>query len=140
MRILEDFTERGRSFIKSMKRSGPRIEPCGIRLLLNLKSWQRRSKENKYTYYNYVKVYDRFTVALCFKFGSKFFLADAFNMWSFEPGGDTPIHKLYGDVPPFRVWFLDRPLIKRVLNSKIFEDFYKQGLKFTHFDEKMSGI
>ena len=38
-------------------------------------------------------------------------------------GGGTPIHKLYRDVPPFRVWFFDRPLINRVSNSKIFEDF-----------------
>ena len=38
-------------------------------------------------------------------------------------GGGTPIHKLYRDVPPFRVWFLDCPLINRVSNSKIFEDF-----------------
>ena len=38
-------------------------------------------------------------------------------------GGGTLIHKLYGDVPPFRVWFFDRPLINRVSNSKIFEDF-----------------
>ena len=30
------------------------------------------------------------------------------------PGGGTPILKLYGDVPPFRVWFFDRPLINRV--------------------------
>ena len=37
-------------------------------------------------------------------------------------GGGTPIQKLYGDVTPFRVIF------------------YKQGLKITHFDEKMSGI
>ena len=29
-------------------------------------------------------------------------------------GGITPILKLYGDVPPFRVWFYDRPLINRV--------------------------
>ena len=48
--------------------------------------------------------------------------------------------KLYGDVPPFRVWFFDRPLINRVSNSKIFEDFFKQGLKISHFDKKMSGI
>ena len=33
------------------------------------------------------------------------------------PGeGGTPILKLYGDVPPFRVWFFDRPLINRVSN------------------------
>ena len=38
-------------------------------------------------------------------------------------GGGTPIHKLYGDVPPFRVWFFDSPLINRVSNSRIFEDF-----------------
>ena len=38
-------------------------------------------------------------------------------------GGGTPIHKLYGDVPPFRVWFFDRLLINRVSNSKISEDF-----------------
>ena len=38
------------------------------------------------------------------------------------PGG-TPILKLYGDVPPFRAWFFDCPLINRVSNSKIFEDF-----------------
>ena len=41
----------------------------------------------------------------------------------FSPRGGTPIHKLYGDVPPFRVWLFDRPLIKGVSNSKIFEDF-----------------
>ena len=51
-------------------------------------------------------------------------------------GGVTPIYKLYGDVLPFRVWFFDRLLINRVSNSKISEDFYKQGLKITHFDEK----
>ena len=34
----------------------------------------------------------------------------------------------------------DRPLINRVSNSKIFKDLYKQGLKITHFNEKMSGI
>ena len=39
-------------------------------------------------------------------------------------GGGTPIHKLYGDVPPFRVWFFERPLINRVSNSKIFKDFF----------------
>ena len=39
------------------------------------------------------------------------------------PGGDTPICKLYGDVPPFSVWFFDCPLINRVSNSKISEDF-----------------
>ena len=39
------------------------------------------------------------------------------------PGGGTPIHKLYGDVPPFRVWFFGRRLISRVSNSKISEDF-----------------
>ena len=39
------------------------------------------------------------------------------------PGGGTPILKLYGDVPPFRVWIFDRPLINMVSNSKIFEDF-----------------
>ena len=38
-------------------------------------------------------------------------------------GGGIPIHKLYGDAPPFRVWFFDRPLINRVSNSKIFKDF-----------------
>ena len=38
-------------------------------------------------------------------------------------GGGTHIHKPYGDVPPFRVRFFDRPLINRVTNSKIFEDF-----------------
>ena len=32
-------------------------------------------------------------------------------------GGGTPIHKLYGDVPPFRVWFFDRPLINRVVSE-----------------------
>ena len=31
-------------------------------------------------------------------------------------GGGTPIHKLYGDLPPFRVWFFDHLL-------KIFENF-----------------
>ena len=36
-------------------------------------------------------------------------------------GGGTPIHKLYGDVPPFMVLFFDCPLINRVSNSKIFE-------------------
>ena len=40
-----------------------------------------------------------------------------------NPGGDTPIHKLYRDVPPVRVWFFDRPLINMVSNSKIFENF-----------------
>ena len=54
------------------------------------------------------------------------------------PGG-TPIHKLYKDVPPFRVWFFDHPLINRVSNSKIFE-YFKHGLKIMHFDEKISGI
>ena len=44
-------------------------------------------------------------------------------------GGDTLIHKLYGDVPPFRVWFFDRPLINRISNSKIFEDFLETGSK-----------
>ena len=55
-----------------------------------------------------------------------------------EPLGVTPIHKLYGDVPLFRVWFLDRPFTGSQIQrfSKI---FYKQGLKITHFDEKMSG-
>ena len=39
-----------------------------------------------------------------------------------SPGGGTPIHKLYGDVPPFRVWFFDRPLnLNMVSNSKIFD-------------------
>ena len=38
-------------------------------------------------------------------------------------GGGTPIHKLYGDVPPFRAWFFDRPLINRVSNAKFSEDF-----------------
>ena len=38
-------------------------------------------------------------------------------------GGTTPIHELYGDVPPVRVWFFDRPLMDRVSNSKISEDF-----------------
>ena len=37
--------------------------------------------------------------------------------------GVTPIHKLYGDMPPFRGWFFDRPLINRVSNSKFSEDF-----------------
>ena len=37
-------------------------------------------------------------------------------------GGGTPIHKLYGDVPPLRVWFFNRPLINRVSNSKISEN------------------
>ena len=37
-------------------------------------------------------------------------------------GGGTPIPKLYRDVPLFRVWFFDRPLINRVSNGKIFED------------------
>ena len=51
--------------------------------------------------------------------------------------GDTPIHKLYGDVPPFRVWFYDCPLINKVSNSNIFEDFfYKQDLKIMNFDKK----
>ena len=37
--------------------------------------------------------------------------------------GGIPIHKIsLRDVPPFRVWFFDRPLINRVSNSKIFED------------------
>ena len=31
-------------------------------------------------------------------------------------GGVSPIRKLYGDVPPFKVWFFDRPLINRVSN------------------------
>ena len=35
-------------------------------------------------------------------------------------GGGTLIHKLYGDVPPFRVWFFDRSA-------------HKQGLKFKDF-------
>ena len=39
-------------------------------------------------------------------------------------GGGTPIYKLYGDVPPFRVWFFDRALINRVSNLKIFEEFF----------------
>ena len=51
----------------------------------------------------------------------------------FEPGSETfsgnfnvypgvaPIHKLYGNVPPFRVWFFGRPLINWVSNSTIFE-------------------
>ena len=38
-------------------------------------------------------------------------------------GGNTPVHMLFGDVPLFRVWFFDRPLINRVRNSMIFEDF-----------------
>ena len=42
---------------------------------------------------------------------------------AFDPRGDTPIHKLYGNVPPFRVWFFDRPLLNRVSNSKISEKF-----------------
>ena len=46
--------------------------------------------------------------------------------------GGTPIHKLYGDVPPFRLWFFDRPLINKVF-SKI---FYKQGLKIIHLMKK----
>ena len=37
-------------------------------------------------------------------------------------GGSTHILKLYWDVPPLRVWFFDRPLIKRV---SIFQDFHK---------------
>ena len=45
----------------------------------------------------------------------------AYIMIRLPPGGGTPILKLYGDVPPFRVWFFDRPLISRVSNSKIFE-------------------
>ena len=43
--------------------------------------------------------------------------AAALSSWLFlhiNPGG-TPILKLYGDVPPFRVWFFDCPLINRVL-------------------------
>ena len=43
-------------------------------------------------------------------------------------------------MPPFRVWFFDRPLINRVSNSKISKKFFKQGPKSSHFDEKMSGI
>ena len=38
-------------------------------------------------------------------------------------GGAIPIHKLYGDMPPFRVWILDCPLINQVSNSKVFKDF-----------------
>ena len=56
------------------------------------------------------------------------------------PGVGTPIHNLYGDVPPFRVWFFDCPLINRISNSKIPKIFYKKGLKITHFDEKMTEI
>ena len=52
-------------------------------------------------------------------------------------GGGAPIHKLYRDVLPLRVWLFDCPLIKRVSNSKI---FYKQGLKIMHFGKKMSGV
>ena len=44
-------------------------------------------------------------------------------------GRGTLIHKLYGDVPPFRVWFFDRPLINRISNSKIFEAFLETGSK-----------
>ena len=47
---------------------------------------------------------------------------------NYNPGGGggdgTPIHKLYGDVLPFRVWFFDHPLINRISNSNIFEDFF----------------
>ena len=40
--------------------------------------------------------------------------------------GGIPIHKIsLRDVPPFKVWFFDRPLINRVSNSKIFEDSRK---------------
>ena len=52
-------------------------------------------------------------------------------------GGGTPIHKLYRDVLPLRVWLFDHLLIKRVSNSKI---FYKQGLKIMHFGKNMSGV
>ena len=45
-------------------------------------------------------------------------------------GGVLPIHKLYGDVPPFREWY-------RVSNSKI---GFKQGIKIMHFDETLPGI
>ena len=57
-------------------------------------------------------------------------------------GGGTPIHvhKLYGDVLPFRVWFFDCSLINCVSNSKILEDFYKWGLKITNYYGKVSGI
>ena len=38
-------------------------------------------------------------------------------------GAGTSIYKLYGDVPPFRVWFFDYPVINRVSKSTIFEAF-----------------
>ena len=47
-------------------------------------------------------------------------LGSCHNSW----GGGTPIHKLYGDVSPFRVWFFDSPLTNRVSNSKIFEKIF----------------
>ena len=34
-------------------------------------------------------------------------------------GWGTPLYKLYGDVPPFGVWFFDCLFINRVSNSKI---------------------
>ena len=51
-------------------------------------------------------------------------------------GGGTPILKLYRDVPSFRVWFFDRPLINRVSNWKIFEDFFQTGSKNNAFWRK----
>ena len=54
------------------------------------------------------------------------------------------IHKLYGDVPPkvppFRVWFFNRPLINRSQIQRFSKISYKQGLKITHFYENMIGI
>ena len=68
-------------------------------------------------------------------------LADVSSVSPPGGGGGTPILKLYGDVPPFRVWFFDRPLINRVSQIERFSKmFYKQGLKITHFDQKMTGI
>ena len=55
--------------------------------------------------------------------------------YSIGGGGGTPIHKLYGDVPPSRVWFFDCPLINRVQIQQFSKIFYKQGLKITHCDE-----
>ena len=41
----------------------------------------------------------------------------------------SSIYKQYGDVPPFRVWFLDHLLINRISNAKIFKDFLQTGSK-----------
>ena len=70
----------------------------------------------------------------------------AAELWKFHdfsqncPGGGNFRHKLYGDVPSFKAWFFDRPVISRVSNSNISKILYKQVLKITHFDENVRGI